>query len=385
MIKLGKKTVLLLLLAAMAISLSACGKLSGKYYLKDSYGVQYLEFDGDQVTISTFGIPIRGTYRIKGNQITVHTNVLGYESDTPYSFKHSGNTITFEGQTYIKSGSSGEANNTGTVIAITVSVFVLAGGAYFLLREKAGGGAGQFDYSAISDKAARTSRDLYASAASAGTKVASLVSANVSAGLAAGKAGIAATSAAAQRYRSARRAIDESDLFTGSFEDKWEEVEETEDEEWEEINRGTPAERKQQEPSTPDYDHEDMDGITMTEVLPYKGRHARIPTPVTASSDFVLPSFQLVQIDSCHCCICGRMLGENATPLAGLPSGVNAYIDSSCHKVLKIAASTDNISEFNAAARYLKSRIQYVDPELALALKSFIRKGEARFSDSFNL
>lgn len=172
MIKRGKKTILLLLLAAMAISLSACGKLSGKYYLKDSYGVQYLEFDGDQVTISTFGIPIRGTYRIKGNQIMVHTNVLGYESDTPYSFKHSGNKITFEGQTYIKSGSSGEANNTGTVIAITVSVFVLAGGAYFLLRKKAGGGAGQFDYSALSDKAARTSRDLYASAVSAGTKVA---------------------------------------------------------------------------------------------------------------------------------------------------------------------------------------------------------------------
>lgn len=381
-----QKTVLVLLLIAMALFLSACGKLNGKYYLKDGYGVHYLEFSGDQITISTLGIPVRGTYRIKGDQITVHTNVLGFESDTPYSFKRSGNTITFEGQTYIKSGSSGEADNIGTFVAVAVSVVILAGGAYLLLRKKANEGAERFDYSALSDKAAKASRDLYASAVSMGSKVASSVSANVSAGVAAGKAGIAATSAAAQRYHSARHVSEEDDLFTGRFEDKWEEVEETEDEEWEEIYNGRPVERKRPEPISPNPNREDGDDVTITAVLPRNGRRVGVPRPGIAASDAEFSPVLSVPIDSSHCCICGRVLGGNATPLAGLPSGANAYIDPNCYKVLTIAASTENISEFHAASRYLKSRIQYVDPELAQALKSFIRKGEARFySGSFEL
>lgn len=381
-----QKTVLVLLLTAMALFLSACGKLNGKYYLKDGYGVHYLEFSGDQITISTLGIPVHGTYRIKGDQITVHTNVLGFESDTPYSFKRSGNTITFEGQTYIKSGSSGEAGSTGTVIAATVSVIILAGGAYFLLRKKPSVGEPRFDYAALGDKAARASRDLYVSAVSMGSRVASSVSANVSAGMAAGRAGIGITSAAAKEYHAARQTRKEADLFTGSFEDKWEEVEEYEDEEWEEVSNGRPIGRRRPEPVTPNRDLDDGDDVTVTVAIPYNGRRTRAPQAGTASSDFVTPSFRTIPIDAAHCCICGKALDGKATPLSGLPSGVNAYIDGSCHKVLKIAASTDNISEFNAAARYLKSRIPYVDPELAQALKSFIGKGEARLcTDRFDL
>ncbi len=384
-----KKAALLFLLVVISLILTACGKLSGKYYLKDSYGMQYLEFNGDQVTITTFGIPVSGTYKIKGNQMTVKTNVLGYESETPYSFSKSGNAITFEGQTYIKSGSSGVKNDDNTnnrlgmIILIVCIVLVLAGVVFIILKRRSRNRSAQIDYSEIEGKVTKASKDLYVSAAEVGNRVASSVSTGVSAGVAAGKAGVAATRAAAREYQASCQAKEIEELFTGDFYDKWEEVK---DYETDSKKRGSTNARqsmaktdsgKPQNASTQD-DADEWEEVSAPVKPIYTGRHSPRPKTAEPNLGFSLPSFQAIPITTDHCCICGRPLGEDATPLAGLPSGAEAYIDRNCHKVLTTAASTDDVSEFNAAAKYLRSRIQYVDPELAQAMTRFIQKGEAR-------
>lgn len=311
-----KKAAILFLLVVISLILTACGKLSGKYYLKDSYGMQYLEFNGDQVTITTFGIPVSGTYKIKGNQMTVKTNVLGYESETPYSFKKSGNSLLFEGQTYIKAGTSGESSNVGIIIVIVLIIFVLIGATFLLLLRKKN------------------------TAADGNSK---------------------------ERFIST-----EDELFTGSFADKWEEVK-------------TDNRRGQKLQAAKD-DSDDWEEVRASVAPAYRGQRSNIVQQNQNVPNEVASSLRMIPISSDFCCICGRPLDEGATPLAGLPSGAKAYIDRNCHKVLTIAASTDNVSEFMEAAKYLKNRAKYVDPELEQALTSFIHKGEARLNlNSFSL
>ena len=60
--------------------LTACGgsKLDGTYHSQGLIS-QSFTFDGDQVTMSAFGINASGTYQIDGDQIIITYNLLGQE------------------------------------------------------------------------------------------------------------------------------------------------------------------------------------------------------------------------------------------------------------------------------------------------------------------
>ena len=67
--------------------LTACGgsKLNGTYHSQGLIS-QSFTFDGDQVTMSAFGINASGTYQIDGDQIIITYNLLGQEYTWEQSF-----------------------------------------------------------------------------------------------------------------------------------------------------------------------------------------------------------------------------------------------------------------------------------------------------------
>ena len=84
----------LLAVVLCATMLTACGssKLDGTYH---SQGLitQSFTFDGDQVTMSAFGVNASGTYRIEGDQIIITYSLFGQEYTWEQSFSQSGNVI----------------------------------------------------------------------------------------------------------------------------------------------------------------------------------------------------------------------------------------------------------------------------------------------------
>ena len=82
--------------------LTACGgsKLDGTYRSQDLIS-QSFTFNGDQVTMSAFGINASGTYRIDGDQIIITYNLLGQEYTWEQSFSQSGKVINI-GRTEFK-------------------------------------------------------------------------------------------------------------------------------------------------------------------------------------------------------------------------------------------------------------------------------------------
>lgn len=70
----------LLIIILCITMLTACGgsKLDGTYHSQGLIS-QSFTFDGDQVTMSAFGINASGTYRIDGDQIIITYNLLGQE------------------------------------------------------------------------------------------------------------------------------------------------------------------------------------------------------------------------------------------------------------------------------------------------------------------
>lgn len=72
-------TLAVLMLAATALTLASCGsKLSGTYKTEGLLTYQTYTFDGDKVTIKTYGgisgtklLEFEGTYKIDGDEITI--------------------------------------------------------------------------------------------------------------------------------------------------------------------------------------------------------------------------------------------------------------------------------------------------------------------------
>ena len=88
-----KKIAVVLLVFCMIISLTACGnKLNGTY---SSSGLisQTFTFDGDNVTMSAFGINASGTYKIQGDSIVITYSLFGSEQSMTQSYKKDGKTI----------------------------------------------------------------------------------------------------------------------------------------------------------------------------------------------------------------------------------------------------------------------------------------------------
>ena len=83
--------------------LTACGgsKLNGTYHSQGLIS-QSFTFDGDQVTMSAFGINASGTYQIDGDQIIITYNLLGQEYTWEQSFSQSGKVIHIGGTEFKK-------------------------------------------------------------------------------------------------------------------------------------------------------------------------------------------------------------------------------------------------------------------------------------------
>ena len=93
----------LLAVVLCATMLTACGgsKLDGTYR---SQGLifQSFTFDGDQVTMSAFGMNASGTYQIDGDQIIITYTLFGQEYTWEQSFSQAGNVINIGGTEFRK-------------------------------------------------------------------------------------------------------------------------------------------------------------------------------------------------------------------------------------------------------------------------------------------
>ena len=100
-----KLRLLSVLLAVIlcATTLTACGgaKLDGTYHSQGLIS-QSFTFDGDQVTMSAFGVNASGAYRIEGDQIIITYSLFGQEYTWEQSFSQSGNVINIGGTEFKK-------------------------------------------------------------------------------------------------------------------------------------------------------------------------------------------------------------------------------------------------------------------------------------------
>ena len=93
----------LLTVILCATMLTACGgsKLDGTYHSQGLIS-QSFTFDGDQVTMSAFGVNASGTYRIEGDQVIITYSLFGQEYTWEQSFSQSGNVINIGGTEFEK-------------------------------------------------------------------------------------------------------------------------------------------------------------------------------------------------------------------------------------------------------------------------------------------
>ena len=269
-----KKAGILILAAVLSILLTACGDLNGTYNQTSGYGKSTLTFDGNHLTINDLGVfEVPGTYTINGDKLIFDCFINGEATTYTYSWSKSGNTITFDGEIFIK-----DSNRTNVIHTIIIVILIVIGAmAFFTIRR-------------------------------------------------------------AKMHRNVPGfAVPNRDFANDG--EEWEKVN---DDEWEEIS-----------------------------------------PPTKQVNDF-LPQFvskennSIIRIDADHCCICGRILDDGSTRLNGLQSGREAWIDSGCLKRLLIMNQSNNMTEFEEASRYMKSRVSAVDPDVGKALVRFIRKSEDR-------
>jgi hypothetical protein len=74
-------------------TLSACaGRLSGTYKSSGMFA-QTFTFDGDEVTMSAFGINASGTYQISDGKIKIKYSLFGIDSTWEQPFEKKGSSI----------------------------------------------------------------------------------------------------------------------------------------------------------------------------------------------------------------------------------------------------------------------------------------------------
>lgn len=98
----GRKMRLLVVILCIML-LAGCGgsKLSGRYE-SQGFLAQSFTFDGDNVTMSAFGVNASGTYRIEGDRIIITYTLFGQEYTWEQSFSQSGNVINIGGTEFKK-------------------------------------------------------------------------------------------------------------------------------------------------------------------------------------------------------------------------------------------------------------------------------------------
>ena len=91
-----------MIVVAAAVMLTACGSgLSGTYYSADGIS-QSFTFNGDNVTMSAFGINATGSYKIEGDKIVITYSLFGSEYSWQQSFSESDGAIYIGGTQFVK-------------------------------------------------------------------------------------------------------------------------------------------------------------------------------------------------------------------------------------------------------------------------------------------
>ena len=196
-----KKIAILLVLVILAGLLAGCGsKLKGTYVPVDESYSDYgsITFNGNKVTFSVFGYDIlSGTYKIRGNKITVKASVFGEETEETMSFRKKGSSIFIENEEYVKQGSkkaasgssskdtekSGGSALTAVLIILFVVCPVIAAVVLVLMRKRFPWVDSTVDK--VTAFAKKAGKEVSEQATDVGRRVSSTVSAGVAAGSAA--------------------------------------------------------------------------------------------------------------------------------------------------------------------------------------------------------
>lgn len=93
--------LLAVILCVTMLTACAGAKLDGTYRAQGLIS-QSFTFDGDQVTMSAFGMNASGTYRIEGDRIIITYNLFGQEFTWEQSFSQSGDVINIGGTEFKK-------------------------------------------------------------------------------------------------------------------------------------------------------------------------------------------------------------------------------------------------------------------------------------------
>ncbi len=98
-----EKICAVILTVMLLVSLTACGSSTLKgTYTSQSLISQTFTFDGNNVTMSAFGVNACGTYKILGNQIEITYSMLGSEYTWTQPFSQSGNAINIGGTDVVR-------------------------------------------------------------------------------------------------------------------------------------------------------------------------------------------------------------------------------------------------------------------------------------------
>lgn len=93
-----KATALCIAIATLA----ACStRLNGTYTSQDLFSQEFT-FDGDEITMSAFGINASGTYSISDGQIKIKYSILGITSNLNQTFEKKGSSIYIGGTEFKK-------------------------------------------------------------------------------------------------------------------------------------------------------------------------------------------------------------------------------------------------------------------------------------------
>jgi len=178
---------------------------------------------------------------------------------------------------------------------------------------------------------------------------------------------------------SARRKADDDEweeIDDGDPDDEWEEVVDESDDEWEEASddysedwEEVSAPKKQPISTKTVTTHKTTGSTQHSSYQQIAKQKNSLPRQVNSVR---------IKIDANHCCICGRQLDNGSTRLNGLQSEQEAWVDSGCLEKLLTIAQGEDYAAFEEAARYMKSRISVVEPDVGDAMQRFLHKAEAR-------
>ncbi len=394
-----KKIAVLLMLVILVGLLAGCGgKLSGTYVPVDDYYSEYdaLTFKGNKVTFTTWGFDTSGTYKIKGDQITLKANFYGYEAEETLSFSKKGKSIFIDGEEYVRgkkpdsisaveavgaitgvSSQINRAKRTATTLLVIFLVVlpIIAIAVLVLMRKKIPWVDSTVDkvcawakktFNKVADPETRA--HIKEGAAKVGNKVsvgAGKAAAKVSSGVASGTAAFKAEIAKRQAAKGWKcpncgtSNSPQSRFCTNCGTEKPADVQPvpvtvaTEVEEFPEERR--PAQAAPAQPKGP----------------------AQAQAPVDSTDSTRLPPARR-SVTEDRCCVCGKPLDEEQVKLFDHPYGVEARLCKKCHTAMFILASGTDMNQFNNANRYLKHYIATADPVVEKSLNKFISKAEAR-------